>query len=82
MEEFKFRHAYYLDFQNRRPDYISTFMEKLVSWDAVSSRLEAAQTLVAEREKEEERIKTDYEDEQALEARKMYSSDGDESEAD
>ncbi|PIN12428.1 Manganese superoxide dismutase [Handroanthus impetiginosus] len=35
-------HAYYLDFQNRRPDYISTFMEKLVSWDAVSSRLEAA----------------------------------------
>ncbi|CAN1273798.1 Superoxide dismutase [Fe] 2, chloroplastic [Linum perenne] len=35
-------HAYYLDFQNRRPDYISTFIEKLVSWEAVSARLEAA----------------------------------------
>uniref|UniRef100_A0A3Q7GUW9 superoxide dismutase n=1 Tax=Solanum lycopersicum TaxID=4081 RepID=A0A3Q7GUW9_SOLLC len=35
-------HAYYLDFQNRRPDYISIFMEKLVSWEAVSIRLKAA----------------------------------------
>ncbi|XP_047270719.1 superoxide dismutase [Fe], chloroplastic isoform X1 [Capsicum annuum] len=35
-------HAYYLDFQNRRPDYISIFMEKLVSWEAVSSRLKTA----------------------------------------
>ncbi|XP_049359120.1 superoxide dismutase [Fe], chloroplastic isoform X1 [Solanum verrucosum] len=35
-------HAYYLDFQNRRPDYISLFMEELVSWEAVSSRLKAA----------------------------------------
>ncbi|XP_011076548.1 superoxide dismutase [Fe], chloroplastic [Sesamum indicum] len=41
-------HAYYLDFQNRRPDYISTFMEKLVSWDAVSSRLEAAKARALE----------------------------------
>ncbi|KAI9082856.1 hypothetical protein K1719_035186 [Acacia pycnantha] len=39
-------HAYYLDFQNRRPDYISVFMEKLVSWDAVSKRLEQAKLLV------------------------------------
>lgn len=40
-------HAYYLDFQNRRPDYISVFMEKLVSWDAASSRLEQAKALIA-----------------------------------
>ncbi|GAY60614.1 hypothetical protein CUMW_203420 [Citrus unshiu] len=35
-------HAYYLDFQNRRPDYISVFMDKLVSWESVSKRLESA----------------------------------------
>lgn len=26
-------HAYYLDYQNRRPDFISTFVEKLINWD-------------------------------------------------
>jgi superoxide dismutase, Fe-Mn family len=26
-------HAYYLDFQNRRPDFISTYLESLVNWD-------------------------------------------------
>ncbi|KAL9242608.1 hypothetical protein vseg_016594 [Gypsophila vaccaria] len=41
-------HAYYLDFQNRRPDYISIFMENLVSWDAVSARYESAKSLAAE----------------------------------
>ncbi|KAL8552419.1 hypothetical protein ACS0TY_001202 [Phlomoides rotata] len=54
-------HAYYLDFQNRRPDYITTFMEKLVSWEAVSSRLEAAKARAAEREREEERKKAEIE---------------------
>lgn len=43
--------------QNRRPDYISTFMENLVSWEAASSRLEKAQARDAEREREEERKK-------------------------
>jgi superoxide dismutase, Fe-Mn family len=26
-------HAYYIDFQNRRPDFISTYLENLVNWD-------------------------------------------------
>ncbi|CAL0303122.1 unnamed protein product [Lupinus luteus] len=56
-------HAYYLDFQNRRPDYISNFIEKLVSWEAVSSRLEQAKVLIAEKEKEDERKKREEEEE-------------------
>ncbi len=26
-------HAYYLDFQNRRPDYMTAFLEHLANWD-------------------------------------------------
>lgn len=26
-------HAYYLDYQNKRPDYISTYLDKLVNWE-------------------------------------------------
>ncbi len=35
-------HAYYLDFQNRRPDYISTFVEKLINWEFVAANFAAA----------------------------------------
>jgi Fe-Mn family superoxide dismutase len=32
-------HAYYLDFQNARPKYISTFLESLVNWDFAAANL-------------------------------------------
>ncbi len=35
-------HAYYLDFQNRRPDFVQTFLDKLVNWDFVSENLAKA----------------------------------------
>lgn len=29
-------HAYYLDYQNRRPDYVDTFLDHLINWDFVN----------------------------------------------
>jgi Fe-Mn family superoxide dismutase len=34
-------HAYYLDFQNRRPDFLSTFLDHLINWDFVAKNLAA-----------------------------------------
>lgn len=33
------QHAYYLDVQNRRPEYISTFVNELINWDKVLDHL-------------------------------------------
>lgn len=35
-------HAYYLKYQNRRPEWTKAFMEHLVNWDDVARRLAAA----------------------------------------
>jgi len=35
-------HAYYLDYQNKRPDYIATFLDKLVSWEFAANNLKQA----------------------------------------
>lgn len=32
-------HAYYIDFRNRRPDYVDTFLDHLVNWEWVESQL-------------------------------------------
>ena len=32
-------HAYYLDYQNRRPDFVQTFLDKLINWEFVAKNL-------------------------------------------
>jgi superoxide dismutase, Fe-Mn family len=32
-------HAYYLDYQNRRPDFVQAFLDKLINWDFVAANL-------------------------------------------
>jgi Fe-Mn family superoxide dismutase len=35
-------HAYYLDYQNRRPDFANAVLDKLVSWDFANVQMRAA----------------------------------------
>jgi Fe-Mn family superoxide dismutase len=35
-------HAYYLDFQNKRPDYIQTFLNNLANWEFAAENLDNA----------------------------------------
>jgi Fe-Mn family superoxide dismutase len=35
-------HAYYLDYQNRRPDFVQSFLDQLVNWDFVAANLAKA----------------------------------------
>lgn len=69
--------------QNRRADYVSIFLEKLVSWEVVSDRLDVAIERAAERAREDETRR--QEDDAAVthsEAVEMYlDSDTDDSEA-
>jgi hypothetical protein len=37
-EEWLWR-LYYLDYQNRRPDYLTAFVEDLINWDFVDTLL-------------------------------------------
>ena len=32
-------HSYYIDFRNKRPAYLTNFLEKLVNWEAVAAKL-------------------------------------------
>ena len=35
-------HAYYLDYQNRRPDFVQAFLDHLINWDFVAQNLAKA----------------------------------------
>ena len=35
-------HAYYLDYQNRRPEFVQTFLDHLINWDFANANLSTA----------------------------------------
>jgi Fe-Mn family superoxide dismutase len=40
-------HAYYLDYQNRRPDFLQAFLDSLVNWEFAAENFEAAKAAKA-----------------------------------
>ncbi|RWW16195.1 hypothetical protein GW17_00019940 [Ensete ventricosum] len=73
----------HLYLQNRRADYVSIFLEKLVSWEVVNHRLDVAMERAAERAREDEtRRQEDDAEMTCSEAEEMYlDTDTDDSEA-
>ncbi|HAE55323.1 MAG TPA: hypothetical protein DCG25_10160, partial [Acidimicrobiaceae bacterium] len=38
-------HAYYLDYQNRRPEYLEAVLRNLINWQHIEEQLRADSTL-------------------------------------
>jgi Fe-Mn family superoxide dismutase len=33
-------HSYYIDYRNKRPDYLKAFLDSMVNWEFVASQLD------------------------------------------
>ena len=42
-------HSYYIDYRNRRPDYLKAFWENLINWDYVNEMFQARQQVASAR---------------------------------